>query len=77
VIVAGDVLRVEELRAEVQPGLAPLHVEVEAEGDGVVLVVDLQHVADLDAHVDHVELVAVGQIELAVIAAKENKEIVD
>ena len=31
------------------PRRAPLHVEVEAEGDAVVLVVDLEHVRDLDA----------------------------
>ena len=35
--------------AEVQSRLHPLHREVEAEGDGVVLVIDAQHVRDLEA----------------------------
>ena len=35
--------------AEVQSGLHPLDREVEAEGDGVVLVIDAQHVRDLEA----------------------------
>ena len=48
-VVTGDVLTGEEVRAEVEPRLRPLHVEVEAERDAVVLVVDLQHVADLNA----------------------------
>ena len=48
-VVAGDVLTGEEVRAEVEPRLRPLHVEVEAERDAVVLVVDLKHVADLNA----------------------------
>ena len=34
--------------AEVESWLEPLHAEVEAEGDGVVLVVDGQHVGDLE-----------------------------
>ena len=37
------------MREKLSPRLAPLHVEVEAEGDAVVLVVDLEHVRDLDA----------------------------
>ena len=49
VVVAGDVFAVEEGLAEVEPRLGPLHVEVQREGDRVVLVVDLQHVGDLDA----------------------------
>ena len=48
-VVTGDVLAVEEGLAEVQPRLGPLNVEVKREGDGVVLVVDLEHVGDLDA----------------------------
>ena len=47
-VVAGDVLRREEVCREVEPRLVPLDVEVEREGDAVVLVVDLQHVRDLD-----------------------------
>ena len=53
VVVAGDVLAVEEGLAEVEPRLGPLHVEVQREGDRVVLVVDLQHVGDLDACEDY------------------------
>ena len=34
--------------AEVESWLEPLHAEVEAKGDGVVLVVDGQHVGDLE-----------------------------
>ena len=34
--------------AEVESWFEPLHAEVEAEGDGVVLVVDGQHVGDLE-----------------------------
>ena len=34
--------------AEVEPGLEPLHAEVEAEGDRVVLVADAEHVRDLE-----------------------------
>lgn len=48
-LLAGDILAGEELLRQVQPGLAPLHVEVETERDGVVLVVNLQHVVELDA----------------------------
>ena len=48
-ILAGDVFAGVEFSAEVEPGLAPLDVEVEAERDAVVLVVDLQDVADLNA----------------------------
>ena len=35
--------------AEVESRLDPLDREVEAEGDGVVLVIDAQHVRDLEA----------------------------
>ena len=55
-VVTGDVLAVEEGPAEVQPRLGPLHVEVKREGDGVVLVVDLEHVGDLDACEDHLRI---------------------
>ena len=55
-VVAGDVLAVEEGLAEVQPRLGPLHVEVKREGDGVVLVVDLEHVGDLDACEDNLRI---------------------
>ena len=55
-VVTGDVLAVEEGPAEVQPRLGPLHVEVKREGDGVVLVVDLEHVGDLDACEDNLRI---------------------
>ena len=55
-VVTGDVLAVEEGLAEVQPRLGPLHVEVEREGDGVVFVVDLEHVGDLDACEDNLRI---------------------
>ena len=55
-VVAGDVLAVEEGLAEVQSRLGPLHVEVKREGDGVVLVVDLEHVGDLDACEDNLRI---------------------
>ena len=48
-VVAGDVLAGEEVPGEVQPRFRPLDVEVEGEGDGIVLVVDLQDVGYLDA----------------------------
>ena len=48
-IIASDVLTVEEGLAQVQPRLGPLHIEVEGESDGIVLVVDLEDVRDLDA----------------------------
>ena len=37
-----------DVAAEVEPGLHPLHAEVEAEGDGVVLVIDTQHIRYLE-----------------------------
>ena len=48
-IIASDVLTVEEGLAQVQPRLGPLHIEVEGESDGIVFVVDLEDVGDLDA----------------------------
>ena len=36
-----------QLHAEVQARLQPLHTEVQTEGDGVVLVIDSEHVRDL------------------------------
>ena len=48
----------EEAGVEVQPGLLPLHVEVEGEGDAEVAVVDLEHVAYVDLDQD---LVGPGQ----------------
>ena len=36
-----------QVAAEVEPGLHPLHREVEPERDGVILVIDAQHVRDL------------------------------
>ena len=48
-LLAGDILGVEELGGEVESWLRPLDVEVEREGDAVVLVVDLKHVGDLYA----------------------------
>ena len=41
-------LKIVDHLAEVESWLEPLHAEVEAEGDGVVLVVDGQHVGDLE-----------------------------
>ena len=40
--------------AEVEPGLHPLHREVEAERDGVILVIDTQHVGDLKTWTIHI-----------------------
>ena len=47
-LLGGDPALAPLVAAEVEPGLEPLHAEVEAEGDGVVLVVDGQHVGDLE-----------------------------
>ena len=55
-VVAGDVLAVEEGLAEVQSRLGPLHVEVKRESDGVVFVVDLEHVGDLDSCEDNLRI---------------------
>ena len=37
------------VRAQVQPGLHPLHAEVEPEGDGVVLVINGKNIGYLKA----------------------------
>ena len=43
-----------EGRVHVQPSLLPLNVEVGGEGDAVVLVIDPQHLVDVDGHPYHV-----------------------
>ena len=47
-------------REHVQPSLPPLDVEVGGEGDAVVLVVDAQHLVDVDGHAYHVCLFCGG-----------------
>ena len=51
-----DVPVLEEAWIEVEPGLEPLDVEVEGEGDAEVAVVDLEHVRDVQLHLDQVRL---------------------
>ena len=48
-IITGNVFAAKEIGREIEPGLAPLDVEVQAERDGVVLVVNFQHIRYLDA----------------------------
>lgn len=43
-----------EGREHVEPSLPPLDIEVGGEGDAVVLVVDPQHLVDVDGHAYHV-----------------------
>ena len=63
----------EEAWIEVEPGLEPLDVEVEREGDAEVAVVDLEHVRDVQLHLDQVGLVAERDVHARVVSeGKEN-----
>ena len=44
-----------KFRIQVEPFLRPLDVEVAREGDGVILVVDSEHLVDVDGHEDVVD----------------------
>ncbi len=50
-----------------QPGLLPLHVEVEGEGDAEVAVVDLEDVADVDLDQDLVGPVVERDVHAGVV----------
>ncbi len=57
----------EEAAVELQARLAPLHVEVQREGDAEVAVVDLQHVRDVDLDGDLVGAVADGNVHAGIV----------
>ena len=63
----------EEAWIEVEPGLEPLDVEVEGEGDAEVAVVDLEDVRDVQLHLDQVGLAAERDVHARVVSAERKK----
>ena len=61
----------EEAWIEVEPGLEPLDVEVEREGDAEVAVVDLEHVRDVQLHLDQIGLAAEWNVHAGVVSGGE------
>ena len=65
----------EEAWIEVEPGLEPLDVEVEREGDAEVAVVDLEDVRDVQLHLDQVGLAAERDVHARVVSAERKNKI--
>ena len=59
---------VQERVGDVQSGLLPHHVEVGAELDAVLLVVNGEHIHDVNANVDGVDRPGEGQVKLVVLS---------
>ena len=66
-----DLPVLEEAWIEVEPGLEPLDVEVEREGDAEVAVVDLEHVRDVQLNLDQVGLAAEWNVHAGVVSGGE------
>ena len=64
----------EEAWIEVDPWLEPLDVEVEREGDAEIAVVDLEHVRDVQLHLDQVGLAAKRNVHAGVVSGGEEEE---
>ena len=65
----------EEAWIEVEPGLEPLDVEVEGEGDAEVAVVDLEDVRDVQLHLDQVGLAAERDVHARVVSEEKKNKI--